>query len=431
MKKKSSPLAILGGKPTKATPFRLAHFLGRKDVKAVTDILKKGPLSDFIGAPGPFFLGGKHVRSLERAVAKKYRVKHAVSFNSATTALHGAIIALGIGPGDEVIVPPYTMSASAMAILANGAVPIFADIDEKTFCLDPKSVEERVTKNTKAIMAVNLFGQAADFEGLLAIAKRHDLRIIEDNAQSPGATWRGKFAGTIGDIGVFSFNVHKTVQSGEGGVLVTNKDSYALRAQLARNHGENLVESLPHVGPIIGSNWRMTEIAAAIAAVQLSQQGKYTRTRIALARQLTRRLQGVNGLKLPFVARDNTHVYFAYPLRVDEEKLGMSRDMLVKAMAAEGFPMSRGYVRPLYFLPVFQEQKAFNDTHFPFKSNYYDGNPDYSKGSCPVAERLHEKEFTFTMSAHQLYTPRDIDLFVRALTKVLAHKGDLRNERTM
>ena len=198
--KKRPVLAINGGKPVLAKPLPQIHNVGNEEVKAAVRAIKRAPLSGFLGVADKGFLGGLEVRALEAEFAKKFKVGHAVSFNSASTALHGAIVSLGIGPGDEVIVPPYTMSASATAILANGAVPVFADIDEKTFCIDPKSVRERITKYTKAIMVVNLYGQAADLAELLKIAREFNIKIIEDNAQSPGARWQGRFTGTIGDV---------------------------------------------------------------------------------------------------------------------------------------------------------------------------------------------------------------------------------------
>jgi len=422
-----SKLALRGGTPVLKKPYPPVYTIGKREIAAVMQVLKKGPLSDFLGVAGEYFLGGKRVLSLEHAFTKKFKVQHAVSFNSATTALHGAIVALGIGPGDEVILPPYTMSASAMAVLMNGAVPVFADIDEKTFCIDAKSARMRITKNTKAIMAVNLFGQAADFGPLLALAKEHNLKLIEDNAQAPAAKWRGRYAGTIGDVGVFSFNFHKTMQSGEGGILVTNNDAYALRAQLCRNHGESVVDGMPAYdgGPIFGSNYRMTELTAAIAEVQLSRLDLLNTKNQALVRYLSEQLSSVPGLILPYIAPGNTHVYFAYVIKVDEKKLGISRDRLVEAMRAEGFPMSRGYQKPLHLYKLFQEQKAFNNTHVPFKSEGYDGHPDYSKGICPVAERLYEKELTMTQICQHPRTKKHIDLFVRALKKVLAHKNEL------
>ncbi len=419
-------LALFGGKPILKKPFSAVYNIGKEELRAATQVIKNGPLSDFVGAKGAYFLGGKRVKKLEALFCKKFKVKHAVSFNSATTALHAAVAALGIGPGDEVIVSPYSMCASATAILMNGAVPVFADIDEKTFCIDPASVRKCITPRTKAIMAVNIFGGSSDFDELMKIAKEFNIKIIEDNAQSPGATYNGKYTGTIGDIGVFSFNVHKTIQSGEGGVLVTNNDRYALRAALARNHGEAYVDQDPDYadGPIIGSNYRMTELEAAIAYEQLRKLDFLNKKRLELVNYLTKQLAVIDGLALPYVAKDNAHVFYVYPMKIDESKLGISRDNFARAMTAEGFPMSLGYTKPLYLLRVFQEQKVFNNTNFPFVGSHYKGEVNYAKGICPVVERMYEKEFTFTTVCQYPRTKKHIDLFVRAVKKVYANRQE-------
>lgn len=424
--KRKSVLVINGGKPVLSKPL-VIHNIGKAEIAAAIKVIKNGPLSGFAATYGDRFFGGKEVRGLEKEFSKKFKIKHSVAFNSATTALHAAIVALGIGPGDEVIVPPYTMSASATAILMNGAVPIFADIDEKTFCLDPRSAESRISKFTKAIMVVNLLGQTADFSALLPIAKKHNLPIIEDNAQSPGAKWKGKYAGTVCDIGIFSFNLHKTMQTGEGGMLVTNNDNYALRAQLSRNHGEVVVDEMPEYsgGPIFGSNYRMTEVVAAMAHVQLKQLDKFIKRHRSQSALLTKELKSIPGLTPAYVHPDNFHVYHRFAIKVNEKRLGLSRDKLVAAMKYEGFPMSKGYVKPIYLLPLFQNKQAFNNTQFPFVSNYYSGNPDYSPGICPVAERLFEREFTFTEICQYPYTGRHVKLFIKALKKVINNKHEI------
>ncbi|MBI4065732.1 DegT/DnrJ/EryC1/StrS family aminotransferase [Candidatus Kaiserbacteria bacterium] len=423
---KKSVLAIKGGKPTMSAFLPLVHTAENEEAAAAARVIKKGPLSGFAGKWDKRFFGGQEVLTLEAEFAKKFKVKHSISCNSATSGLHMAIVALGIGPGDEVIVPPYTMSASATAVLMNGAVPIFADIDERTFCIDPKSTEKRITKRTKAIMVVNLFGQAADFNKLLRIAKKHKLKIIEDNAQGPGAKWNGKYTGTIGDIGVFSFNVHKTIQTGEGGMVVTDNDKYALRAQLCRNHGEAVVDEMSnyHEGPIFGCNYRMTEIIAAIARIQLRKLNFLTQKRLALVSRLQKGLADIPGLTPHYVSPNALCVFYRYAIRIDADKLGLSRDKLVNAMRAEGFKMSKGYLKPLHLLPVFQQKKAFNNTHFPF--NYGGVRPNYSRGICPVAERMFEKEFTLTDICQHPYTSKHVDLFLQALKKVIAHKDELR-----
>lgn len=430
--KKDLP-AILGGSPVRKKPLPQVHNIGADEIRAATRVLTRGPLSGFLGLAGNGFLGGPEVLRLENKFAHVFNVAYAVSCNSATSGLHMAIVALGIGPGDEVIVTPYSMSASATAILMNGAVPVFADIDERTFCLDPKSVEVKITPRTKAIMVVNLFGRPADFGSLLKIAKKYKLKVIEDNAQAPGATWRTKYAGTIGDIGVFSFNVHKTIQAGEGGMLVTNNKEYALRAQLSRNHGEVVVDGMPNytAGPIIGGNYRMTEVVAAIANEQLRKLNSFNLQRIKLAQYLTKQLLAIDGIVLPTQDTRDCNVYYVYPFLIKEKVLGISRDLLVAAMAAEGFPMSRGYVKPLYLLPVFQEKKVFNATQFPFKSDVYKGTCKYSKGICPVVERLYEQELTATNICQYPHSKGDIDSFMKALKKILKYKHEISKKNSL
>lgn len=421
-------LAINGGKPIlkKALSFNPV-YLDKKENGAVMKVMQSKRLSDFIGANNEYFLGGKEVKRLEASFRKKFKVSYAVSFNSATTALHGAIIALKIGPGDEVIVPPYTMSASVSCVLMNGAIPIFADINDKTFCIDPTSIRQRINKRTKAIMVVNLFGRPANFDKILKIVKKYNLKIIEDNAQAPGAKYKNKFCGTIGDIGVFSLNVHKVIQCGEGGVLVTNNKNYALRAQLARNHGEVVADQMPKLKDkvILGSNYRMTELQAAIAQEQLKKLDRLNQNRISLAKYLTKKLGGIPGVECPETENNIKHVYHVYPIKIRENILGISRDKFVKAMTAEGFPMSNGYVKPIYLLPIFQEKKVFNNTHFPFVSKYYSGKPDYQKGICPVCERMYKKELTFTAVCQHPYGKREVDLFVKAIKKVITYKSEL------
>lgn len=423
-------LAIHGGTPVMKKPLREPHNISTVEAKAANVVIRRGPLSGFLGAAGSRFFGGREVQALEREFKRIFKTKHAVAFNSATTALHGAMVALGIGPGDEVIVPPFTMSATAACVVQNGAVPIFADIDPETCCIDPVSVAERITPRTKAVIAVNLFGQPADFDALIPLCKKKGIALVEDNAQAPLATWRGRYAGTLGDIGVFSFNVHKAMQSGEGGMLVTGDARLALRAQLCRNHGESVVAGLdtPDIGPLVGSNYRMAEVVAAIARVQLNRVRSLTKHRVALARRLTKGLKGIPGIRPPVVREDCTHVYYRFLLHIDEARLGIRRDVLADAMTAEGFPLSKGYVKPLYLLPLFQQKKAFNGTDFPFgKSTYYDGNPEYAPGICPVVERLHGGELALTDITQYPYTSRHVDLFLAALKKVLAHRDELRS----
>lgn len=420
-------LAINNGRAILKKPFPYPNTYTKLERDAALRVLKSGVLSEFVADYGQFFSGGKEVKRFEKLFAKKFKVRHAVSMNSATTALHAAIIALKIGPGDEVIVTPYSMCASVSVVLMNGAIPVFADIDENSFCLSSKSLLKKISSRTKAIIAVNLFGASAELDTIMKIAKEHNLKVIEDNAQAPGGRYKGKYAGTIGDIGVFSLNFHKVIQCGEGGVFVTNSDEYAFRAKLARNHGEVVIDQVPHPRDeiILGSNYRMTEMHAAIAYEQVKKLDFLTRKRVELAKYLTHKLEKIPGVEVPRYGKEMKHVYYVFPIKIHERRLGVSRDTLVDAMKAEGFPMSKGYVKPIYLLPIFQNKKVFNNFFFPFEGKYFDTRVSYKKGICPVCERMYEKEFTFTSICQYPRTKKDINLFIQALEKVLKHKDEL------
>ncbi len=262
-----STLALLGGDPVRTTRLPVDRSLGQPEREAVLRVLDRGVLSQFLGEDHPDFYGGPEVRAAEEEFAAAFDVPHAVSTNSATTGLQTALGACGIGPGDEVIVSPFTMSASAATIVLQHAVPVFADIDPRTYCLDPSSVRRRITPRTRAIVAVDIFGQPAHWAELRAIARDAGLRIVEDAAQAAYATYRGERAGTLGDAGVLSLNYHKIIHAGEGGMILTRDPVIAKRAQLIRNHGEVVAESsgLADLTNIVGSNYRLTEIQAAIA----------------------------------------------------------------------------------------------------------------------------------------------------------------------
>jgi dTDP-4-amino-4,6-dideoxygalactose transaminase len=423
-------LALFGGEPILKKPLPLYNSLGREEERAARNVVKEKILSGFVGRAGEHFLGGKYVKEFEKIFCRYFKVKYAVSFNSASTALQAAVGALGIGPGDEVITSPFTMSATASAILFNNALPVFADIEENSFCLGAESIEKNITKNTKAILAVNILGGSADYDAILKVARRHKLKVIEDNAQSPGATYKRKFAGTIGDIGVFSFNVHKVIQCGEGGVLVTNNKDYAFRAQLIRNHGEAVINDLykikKYYQPVLGNNYRLTEIQAAIATEQLKKMNKLNKPRIIMADYLTKELLQFNWLVPPLVFKNSVHVYYGYAFRFLEEKIGIKRATFMKAMHKEGFPLIIGCQDPVHLLPIYQKQQMYLNSKFPFISKEYPHKVSYKKGICPVTERMSEKELLETTICQPPQTKKDIDLFIEAIKKIEENVSELK-----
>jgi perosamine synthetase len=410
-------LAVLGGQPVLTDPLPRHNTLGPEEMEAARGVVASGNLSLFLGAWSANFLGGPQVRALEAEWAARFDIPHAVSVNSATSGLIAAVGALGIGPGDEVIVSPFTMSASASCVRVFGGTPVFADIDQDTFNLDPASVAERLTPRTKAIIAVDLTGQAADMDELCALAAPRGIGVIEDVAQAPGARYKGRPAGTLGDIGVFSLNYHKTIQTGEGGVCVTRDKKLATRLQLIRNHGEAVVEEMgvaDTAGDVLGFNFRLGEIEAAIAREQLKKLERLTEPRQALAAIYDRRLGKLAGLRVPPVKPDRTHVYYTYMMRLDEREAGVSRRLLVRALTAEGVPCFEGYCRPLYLQPLYQ-----ND--WPGK-----GERRYGPGLCPVVERLFDREVFFHTALHPAISADLADQICAAFEKVWANRERLR-----
>ncbi len=422
-----SDLAILGGTPIRGTPLPPYNTIGEAERRAVLEVLESGELSGFVAGDGELFWGGPKVRALEAAFCRHFGTQHAVAVNSATSGLHCAVSAMGVGPGDEVIVPPYTMTATAICVLMTGAVPIFADIEAETFGLDPAAVEAAVTPQTKGIIAVNLFGHPADLAPLREIADRHGLFLVEDNAQAPDADYKGSKTGTIGDAGVFSFNRHKTMQSGEGGMVITDDETVALKAALMRNHGEFAVADmgLSDIVNTIGVNYRMTELEAAVAGCQFTKLPELNAARIRLADALTRGLSRIPGITPPRTAEACSHVYYFYVMKYDAEVAGLPRELFVRAVQAEGFNLRAGYVKPVYLEPVFQRKICFGPDGFPFSMNPRGDRLSYQRGLCPVTERLQDRDLMLTNIVYPPLTEDDMDDFTEACRKVLENRDAL------
>lgn len=311
-------------------------LMGAEEEALVLEVLASGQLA-----------AGAFVERFERRFAEICQVRHAFAVSSGTAALHLALLAHGVGPGDEAITSPFSFAATANTILLVGATPVFVDIDPRTCNLDPALVEAAITPRTKALMPVHLYGNPADMDALMALAAKHGLAMIEDACQAHGAAIRGKSTGSFG-TGCFSFYATKNVTTGEGGAVTTDDPAIAERIQLLRSHGQR--ERYLHVD--IGYNYRMTNLQAAIGVAQLEKLDTFTEQRIANAALLTERLSPY--MPTPTVLPGHRHVYHQYTIRVAQ-----NRDAFARALHDRGVGSAVHYPRPIHQQPYYQ-QRGYN-----------------------------------------------------------------------
>jgi len=344
-------------------------LVGEEEVEAVAGVLRSGMLAQ-----------GSVVTEFESRFAEYCGARHAIGVNSGTAALHAALLAAGVGPGDSVIVPAFTFFATASSVSMCGATPLFADVDPRTFNIDPESVADLIRPDTRAVIGVHLFGQPFDVAAVRALCDDRDLVLIEDAAQAHGAEYRGKRAGSLADLACFSFYPTKNMTTGEGGMVTTDDDTLAERLRLLINHGQ----SRKYLHSAIGYNYRMTNIAAAIGLVQLDRVEGFNERRIHNARYLDRHLAGT-GLVTPHVAPGARHVYHQY---------------VVKLPA--GYPLSRDA-----FMTALSEQGIGTAVHYPIPVNrqpvYLAGN---KSTSCPVSDDLAAS--VVSLPVHPSVTDEDL-----------------------
>lgn len=317
-------------------------IIGEDEVRAVTEVLRSGTIAE-----------GQRVKDFEAAFAKFSGTSFAVAVNSGTAALHAALLAHGIGHGDEVITTSFSFVATANSVLFTGAKPVFADIREDTFNIDPESIIEKITPKTKAIIPVHLYGQSADMKAIMDIAEDKDLIIIEDACQAHGATFEGKSVGSFGE-GTFSFYPTKNMTTSEGGIITTNDKNVAEKARMIRSHGSKQ----RYLHEMLGFNLRMTDIAAAIGLVQLGKIGEFNRARINNAQYLTKSLQKIKGLVLPQVDKRCGHVFHQYTVRIRGD---ISRDEVVSSLNKMDIGTGIYYPLPIHKQPYYKEL-GYNDS---------------------------------------------------------------------
>jgi perosamine synthetase len=323
--------------------------LDEVDIQGVVEVLRSGRLA----------LGPK-AEELERNLAAYVGTKHAIAVSSGTAALHLIVKALGLGPGDEVLVPSFTFAASVNAILYEGCVPVFVDIEPQTLNLDPEDLERKITDRTRGILVVDVFGQPAEWDAIVRIAEKHDLKVIDDSCEALGAEYKGRKIGQFGDAAAFSFYPNKQMTLGEGGVVVTSSDHIASLCRSLRNQGRSEMGAwLEH--PRLGYNYRLDEMSAALGVSQLKRLESFLAKRERVARMYTERLRGLDWVSPPTI---RPYVRMSWCLYVATLAEGLDRDSVIKALAAQGIP-TRGYFSPVHSQPYVHQASWFRDAKLP------------------------------------------------------------------
>lgn len=409
-------LALFGGQPV-VPPDRARRwpFVDEADRAAIQRVLDRGVLS------GP---AGPEVRALEREFAAFVGTRHCLATNSGTAALHLALAAAGVGPGDEVIVPALSFIATAQAVLHQGAVPLFADIDPKTYTLDPADAEARLTSRTRAIVPVHLHGLPADMDAITALAERAGLTVIEDAAQAHGARYRGRSVGTLGRLAAFSLNSTKNLPAGEGGLFVTDSEECYARAARARFNGLDPDVVYDPVRPLDGEadclatthGWMYLpgELTASLARSQLERLAATTERSQANAARLSARLAELPGVEPPMVPSDRTHVFHKYRVRLDPERAGVRlaprafRGRVLQALRAEGVEAVLWQTVPLPAHPLFASREPYPEAAAALDASLIVGSQSYPLFAQP---------------------PAVVDAWADALEKVWAHLPELSTRR--
>ena len=410
-----SELAVKGGKPVRTKPFPEWPMYDECEERALLDVLRSRK-----------WWYGERVKEFEEKFASYQDARFGITTTSGTTALQIALIAAGVGAGDEVIVPPYTFVATATAVLAVNAIPVFADIDRDTLNLDPEAVREAITEKTKAIIPVHFAGYPADMDELKGIAQEHGLTIIEDACHAWGTDYKGRKVGAIGSMGAFSFQASKNITSSEGGIILTDDEELADLCRSYSNCGRG--KDRPwYEHYILGGNYRMTEFQAAILLCQLGRLDDQVTRRMESAKVLDEGLREVEGIELlqqePKGKRRSYHLYcFRY---VQEDFGGVPREKFIEALNAEGIPASPGYPFPLYRNPLF-ERRGEGPRYCPLSCPYYGKEVDYTKVHCPNTEQVC-REVVWLPQTVLLGSKEDMEDIIRAVRKLREHVGELRD----
>jgi dTDP-4-amino-4,6-dideoxygalactose transaminase len=359
-------------------------LVGDEEIKAVTEVLKSGVLTGRVRS-GPW------VKKLEDGFSKFVKAKYAFGINSGTSALHLSLMAAGVGPGHEVVVPSFTFISTAEVVALVGAKPIFVDINPMTYNIDPEKIERAITKRTKAIIPVDLYGLPADMKPIREIADRHGLIIVEDAAQAHGATYLDKPVGSFADIACWSFYASKNMTTGEGGMVTTNKEEYADKVPYVRAHGEKE----EYFSSMLGHNFRMPEMEGAVGYVQLQKLPKFLEARRRHATQLTKALESIERLQLPEEPQGSKHSWYLYTVRLNDAS-GAERDATVQKLRQKNIGATVYYHTPIHMMPYYRQ---------------------FGKVRLPESEKAGEQ--VFSLPVHPAVTEEQIEYIGQTVAELL------------
>lgn len=406
----SQQIALHGGTPIRTKPWPKWPIFTKEDKEAVCAVLDDGRMTS---------ITGPKVKEFEDKFAAKFGVKYALATGNGVLALHMALTALGVGPGDEVIVPAHTFIGTSIPVVMANAVPVFVDINIETFNIDVSKIEAAITPRTKAIIPVHLNGLPAEMDEVMRIAKKYSLKVLEDTCQGHGAYYKGRLAGTFGDAACFSFFEDKVLTTGEGGMMITNDEAVYEKARSVRSYGEPVSRNIgdrKYEHTELGFNYRMGSLNAALGINQIVRMDEMVQKRNKNAAWLRERLAKIPGIIPPKEFDYCRNAYYKFVCRINPTIIKINLESFIEAVKAEGIPSTPRYPKPLPLQEVYRNLHGYGNTHCPFDCEKYGVKVDYSKGSWPMAERVGRE--AFVLLVHPSIEEEDLEDAAAAVKKV-------------
>lgn len=414
-------LAINGGDPVTQSDYpgvgsAAGRTIGKEELANLEEVIESGMLNRS---------GGKFVPAVEKKFAEHLGMKHCASSTSGTAAIHVALGAVNPDPGDEIITGAITDMGTVIPILAQNAIPVFADLRRDNMGLDAEDVERRITDRTRAIIPVHLAGNATDMDPIMALAEKYNLYVIEDCSQAYGTLYKGRHVGTIGHLGTFSLQQSKHITCGDGGLTVTNDDDLGDRLPLFANKGWPSYGRGERNYVMFGMNYRMTELQAAVVSAQIDKVDWVTKRRAEIGDRICAAVAGYPGIAVPSITEGGRHTYWFLGLLVDQDVVGVSTSYLARALASEGAPTSAHYIgRPIFMYDLLKNKRIYGNSDFPFNLQPAGSEVRYEEGETPQTEAILDD--LLRVAVNENYTDKATDDIIACFEKVFANLDELR-----